>query len=266
MHLREIAYASGMPASFDPSKRPRRPRLRATKRRVAAPDHYLDTTDFPDLLPADTIKEIIGDLQLATDYTNVHQWIEEQAQEYGRSCDQPQTSRDVIGYELALLAHEVWRLSNTEQADSTVLRQMFNLWNEDAISPETCDLLAVRLNCPSMELIDRLDAGALSWTDLGEAAASAKAAMSGGDYTDANLFLAIQQLAEIYQAATGMRPTWSGASDGPIVGDGGQRRIGSSPCARFIHRFFHAVDPKVPISALDNSLRAMLETAHKQAT
>ena len=40
--------------------------------------------------------------------------------------------------------------------------------------------------------------------------------------------------------------------------DGGIQRIGQTTCARFVHMFFQAVDPEMPLTRIDNEIRALL--------
>jgi hypothetical protein len=288
---------AGMARQLDRSKLPRRPRERAAKRAVAEAGRPPEMTEFEDEpLSAEALDIILADLSLVVSRDLAETSLVEWAQEYLRTLDQPQTSKEQISYDLQLMAHLLWREANgsppyipprakdppvsplcgegeepapcvaTPPPEPLTPRMLLGLFDHRFFCWEARDLLAVRLACPAMELLARIDAGAIGWGAVGDAAAAAWIGLKGGDYTDPNLALAVQLGADLYELMTGEKLTWSGKSAGPISKDGTTRRSGASAGAQFLHRLFQTVGPHVSRTAIDGALRELIKRRNRQQT
>lgn len=238
------------------------------KRRVARYDQLITETEIPeDPIELDDLEKIMAVLELDPEREYISAGednimvgieyiaasIQDYAGDYIRWLDQPPPSSETIRYQLECLARGIEHHLRCDESDQTSL-----LLAVDAMAPEARDALHRKLKVLPCDIVPKLVKGTLSWTMVLEATHSALAERRGGDSKDLSFGGMVILLVELYEAATGKPATWSGKPNGAYGIDGGIQRIGQTTCARFVHMFFQAVDPEMPLTRIDNEIRALL--------
>lgn len=252
--------------TLDRAKRPRAPRGRAGKRRMAAlgfePRPVADES-LP--LTEDEHAVIMAPLALGRFDPGIAARLEELKADYRRWRQQPPASREEAAYELAMIAHLAWKRKQAGvdvRAIEAALRRLVDRPNDHAQAL----LWAAWLRHPpptGPDLRCYLEGETIDWDLVGEAAATAWGDTHGGDIRDPTLELAIQLLVELFEA-TGRTATWSRRTEGPISGDGELRQLAGSACGRFVVAFFAVVDPGVSETHASNLLRRLLHHGRKR--
>lgn len=237
------------------------------KRRVARYDQPADYTEIPeDPIEPDNLQKIMAALELDPDrqYLVAGEYktvvgieyiaggIQEYAGEYLRSCDQPPPARETVRYHLECLSEMIECHVQAPADEADLLAWL------DGMVPEARDALIPFIGMVPSEIGPSILSGELGWSAVLDAVHLALAKRRGGDIKDPNLYLAVQNLVDLYQKATGEAATWSGKPVGAYGIDGGIQRIGQTACAHFIHAFFQAVDPEIAPSRIDNYMRSLL--------
>jgi len=239
--------------------RPRKPQWRATNRPLASPGFHPDLTARKDgLLPDADLERIIATLPLCLDHDEVVRALQDVASSYDRWLDQPTQSRAESNYDLRVLGHEA-----ATGAKADALRPLLNRIHSDGRN-YLWVTVSNRLKT-SVDAAERyLQSNSIDWTLIGEAAdAAADLQGKGGDYPNPNLGLAVQQLVDVFEMATGGKATWSSSDTGSIGRKGTQATIVTSDAGKFVLAFFESESLRTKFaplpSLISNSLKAYLE-------
>lgn len=248
---------------WDPSRRPRKPRLRAHKRKVREPADGLSRFAIPPSeLSDDDVAAIVGHLPGPWPNELLGQTVRSLSSLYAHAQLEAEPARPYIRYELRLLAHLAWRLPRRSEWSAEhkaelleLLRKMDHTTNERLLS-------AIAVLNPGQSASGLLYGGKLDLELIqGSASLADTEFVSRGDYRNAALHKIIAYLLRLYRACADDRPTFHRVLSGPSGLDASARTIAASPCAPFIFEFFRRVDPSLGegtvTNALDKGLSAM---------
>lgn len=253
---------------WDPSERPRKPRIRTThhfvpldedrRRRLCEPIQVLAKPELERL--ADMVPQKLPRSLL------LH-FLDGAVRTFGWERQDVAPPRPLVRYELRLLAHLLWKYCQNGQDREAVEHQFFSTFNR--IDPETRSRLLAGIGAvlgPG-EVPEYAIYGPRG-VRLGiayEGALLADKRLRGrGDYRDVALHKTAAFLAFIYDMWDFSFPGLGKVGTGPVASNGNRRRVATSRFAQFAFAFFGLMDPKLSRERITSALNQHLAKARRQ--
>ena len=259
-----------MKLPWDPSQRPRKPRIRTTHHFVPSPEQRRTWFERPSLrlsgLQLGTLAQLVPSILPREMLCYL---IGATAQQFGWERKAAAPARAMIRYELRLMAHLCWKHVHRRRERNSVERELWQLVGTlDEISKEML-FDAIRKahpdGCAPVYYI--YGPAGLDRMILLEGACIADLTMaSRGDYRDVALHKAVAFLIFIFDFWAGELPALSRSEVGPVSASGTRKTIASSTFSEFAYAFFQYVDPELSKSRITSAIEARLSELRKRRT
>ncbi len=251
-----------MTKPFDPSQRPRPPRQRAAKRKVASVGSRPGSATIR-LQPLNKRQlQILAELLPSLQPDELRRQFQDLAGSYRGWVKKKSEPQSEITFEIKMVAHLTWTISNDAQRAAKAEEEL--LQRLPLLTERASDTIVHALGPPWKPFTWNLSRPLPDWDALGAAALKALQSSKGSrDYGNTHLNALTGALVDLYEAHSGAIATWSNRPSGESGHLGNQQQLARSSCGRLIEAFVTFVDPDLPPSASHNGLRSILRVRNK---
>jgi hypothetical protein len=263
--LRQTGY---LDVSWDPSKRPRQPRIRINQRHVQPVERGREYFGSPEpKLSKEELTELAGLVPSTIPKDLLVHLLEAAVREHCHRRLMAELPRAHVRYQLRLLAHLVWRMRQRPEECAAVEKEFFgHYWKLDIVTKERLrkSVPEVRLSDvpPEYQLVTPkgINLGLVFDASL----AADRAFKSRGDYKDIALHKTVAFLLWMYDTWSCSLPPFSKVPTGTASKSGTYRMTGKSPCLDFIYAFFERVDPQIRRASISSAVELRLREVRKR--
>lgn len=253
--------------SWDPSKRPRQPRIRVSHRHVQPVEHGREYFGAPELERSPVeIAELAALVPSSIPKDLLVYFLEVAMKNYHRRRLMAERPRAQVRYQLRLLAHLVWRTRNRPDERARNEREFQDhYWKLDTVTKEHLLKSVPEVSRsdvpPEYQLVTPKGVNLRVVFDASLAAD--RAFKSRGDYKDIALHKTVAFLLWMYDTWSGGLPMFSKVPVGTVSKAGTYRMVGKSACLKFVYAFFESVDSKIPRPTISSAVELRLAEVRK---
>lgn len=245
---------------WDPTERPRKPRLRSTHHFVPSIEERRVWFEQPRIeLSEEETRELAALVPSEIPKDFLRYFIHSAGRNFGWDRWTSNAPKPLIRYELRLLAHLIWKRRNFPELTDEIDREFFDhLGNIDC---ETKKRLLDGMSATQPGDSDPI------WFLYGPKGVNLQAVFQGalyadqtydsrGDYRDIALHKTSAFLAYIYYLWTDEVPSIGCREVGEVTSQATASRVADSAFARFAYAFFEKVDPRLSKSRISSAIEA----------
>lgn len=253
---------------WDPSQRPRRPRIRTSHYFVTSPEERRKWFSEPWLELASSETAMLADLVPGSLPRGLLEYfIHAAALTFGWVRQSAEPPRPLIRYQLRLLAHLIWKARHRPEHRRSAHRELDEFFGDMDVETKARLLDGIGIARPEGMAPEfyLYSPDGLEFQPVFEGALIADRDCEGrGDYADMALHKTAGYIIWIYDMWTDTLPGTHRQEVGPTSIRGTRRTIAASPLAEFAYVFYDRVDPRLTKTRITSALNQRLTEVRKR--